>query len=281
MPHGWRTTKFRDLNHAHDVLTELHGKRWISRGESEDHRGLLPTIDRPPLVGLSRLEKLSMERQSIDLFRSSARYFASETEAGALKNDLLALAVMRHYGVPTRLLDWSLSPFVAAYFACEKNNQDGEIWSFDHDRYVRQGSLQWRDHPETTHGRSGNPSHFDQGIPVAFTPDEPPDLFVCKRYQEGFHRQDAQDSFYSISFRFGRKHDDLVAKLLDDPGEHELFVIPASLKDELRRKLRERHGVWSGSLFPDSAGAAETVRRTLFKQSNVFPVPSPKPPGGK
>ena len=36
---------------------------------------------------------------------------------------------MQHHGAPTRLLDWSVSPFVAAYFACRSGDGDGAVWA--------------------------------------------------------------------------------------------------------------------------------------------------------
>jgi hypothetical protein len=38
------------------------------------------------------------------------------------------------------------------------------------------------------------------------------------------------------------------------------YVVAARLKEEkLRNYLREWHGIWAGSLYPDSAGAANTA----------------------
>jgi FRG domain len=37
------------------------------------------------------------------------------------KDDLTWLALMQHYAIPTRLLDFTYSPFVGLYFAIQNN----------------------------------------------------------------------------------------------------------------------------------------------------------------
>jgi hypothetical protein len=171
--------------------------------------------------------------------------------------------VLRHHEVPTRLLDWSLSPYVAAYFAvCDNDAYDGEIWSFDEPEYEKEGKKQWQTWRETTSARSGDPEKSEAGL-TAFTGEEPPDWFICQFYKPGFPRQNAQEGAYSMTARFGRDHAAAVAGVLVDPSRYHRYVIKAALKPALRESLRENYCIWRGSLFPDSAGAAGTAHEVF------------------
>jgi len=260
MPSNWESTKLGSVEDVFRTLTELKKRRWLSRGHSQQYEGLWPSIDRPPFAQLNRATKLEMESRSIRTFRSTALFFASEGESAALKNDVIALMVLRHYGVRTRLLDWSMSPFVAAFFAVSSHdNQDGEIWAFSHDDYAREGKLQWRDWPETTSDGSGDDDKFKAEL-TAFSVTEPPDWIIACWYPEGFPRQNAQSGLYTMTARFGVNHAEKMRALLRSDERCRHLVIPAALKEDLRAALRAEHNIWRGPLYPDSAGAADTAK---------------------
>ena len=251
------------------LLVDLQGKRWLSRGHSQCRDGLVPSIDRDGLKGVLRSEKLQRERRSIDQFRSTARFFASRGEEGSLVDDFIALMVLRHHRVPTRLLDWSASPYVAAYFAvCCNDGVDGEIWSFSEPDYETEGKKQWRQWPQTTTDGSGNDDKFAAGL-TAFRLDEPPDWIIAIFYPAGFPRQNVQRGAYTMTARFDVDHAEALKKLLADPTRYHRYVVKANLKEGLRATLREKHGIWQGSLFPDSAGAAGTVRAAFLESEKL------------
>lgn len=261
----WVTTTLTDVDETLNVLSELKGKRWLCRGQSKQYDTLEPSIDRGILQYITRRDKLQLERQSIELFRASAKFFAHSGELGAMNDDVVTLMVLRHYSVPTRLLDWSSSPHVAAYFAtCDHEANDGELWGFDEPRYEDVGKEQWARWPETTTDHSGDPSKFDAKL-TAFVTDEPPDWFICGFYT-GFPRQNAQFGVYTMTARFGRDHANAIANLLGNPTRYHRWIISASLKSTLQRRLRESYGIWQGALFPDTAGAAATARSVFSEK---------------
>lgn len=104
------------VNSFSDLLSRLLGDgadRCYSCGFSIFRGDTNPTYGLVPSVGRNRK---NLERE-IEIFEDYRRYAALHGEDISLLDHYDQLASAQHYGVPTRLLDWSLSPLIAAYFA--------------------------------------------------------------------------------------------------------------------------------------------------------------------
>jgi hypothetical protein len=107
------------------TIRQAFGFGWLFRGQAADVP-LATTLERACSKAKLPLKAASdIEEQLIRDFRR--RY--SGSDALAVHSDkLYCLALMQHHGAPTRLLDFTYSPFVAAYFALENSDNHCVIW---------------------------------------------------------------------------------------------------------------------------------------------------------
>ncbi len=110
----------------------------IFRGHANSNYELQSPLERACGNKFSRKFASQCEEYSFDQF--SARFHLYDKENIQPKSRLEWLSIMQHYGVPTRLLDFTTSPYAALYFGLETydiiNRPNISLYSIDYSQLM-------------------------------------------------------------------------------------------------------------------------------------------------
>lgn len=131
-----------NLSEYMGFVEQQDSTRWY-RGCGDILHKLVPSLYRHP-EGRNSDSLLKLESSIIKRFKQRSMPYL---DAPLRENDdLSSLFLMQHFGIPTRLLDWTENPYVALYFALtdaryrklKKGSQyqvDVAVWSLDPDKW--------------------------------------------------------------------------------------------------------------------------------------------------
>jgi hypothetical protein len=119
-----RIERWEDALKLYDSFAQS-GRQWIFRGLPDAGYELETTLERARERFAKDWKDLRvMEKRMIRQFKRQAHLYL---ENPPKDDDTIEwLALMQHFGAPTRLLDWTYSFFVALFFAVEKAEKEKE-----------------------------------------------------------------------------------------------------------------------------------------------------------
>lgn len=105
-----------------------HG--WLFRGQGDANWELKTSLERCfDRHGVKPCERRKIEDRIIREFRRAYHQFAYHVPDCQMIDQWLS--IMQHHGTPTRLLDFTYSIYVAAYFAVEEAENDSAVWAVE------------------------------------------------------------------------------------------------------------------------------------------------------
>jgi len=103
---------------------------WAFRGERDERWPLYSSMSRYlKNFGVNQGAWADQESRILRVFKRKAHQFL--TQPPESDDDFQWLALMQHHGAPTRLIDFTWSPYVAAFFALERTLNDGVVWAMN------------------------------------------------------------------------------------------------------------------------------------------------------
>ena len=213
------------------------------RGQSRDSWPLLPHY--------LRLKKPPSEFTLLTKFKQNAVMLIDHKP----KDNFDWLFLMQHYGVPTRLLDWSESSLVALYFSVNETKEqkkDGTLWVLKPTELNLKANI---DSLEKNYIPSFEEDHVKTYSVESLLQEKNTKLLpLASIATRNSIRIQAQLGVFTISHRDKTPIEDI-----GDKSHIKKYIIPAKSKQDILQELKLL-GITKFQLFPELASIGEIIK---------------------
>ncbi|PKL84507.1 MAG: hypothetical protein CVV22_12635 [Ignavibacteriae bacterium HGW-Ignavibacteriae-1] len=271
----YSTKRFKSWGQYVSFINNLT-ESWCFRGQSNSDWDLKTSLERTDFY--KRTENI--EKLFLMDFQRGAKNYLSEKE---MPDNLLEwLALMQHHGAPTRLLDFTKSPYIAAYFAFENayyNDNPVAIWCINY-RFLTnfvERTLNLKHDDEFENARFRFSDEFFEKTRRKFTESDYEKLFYSNDQSliipiEPFKMNKRYALQQSIFISLGNSYETFMEQL--DFVNEDLkkiaikIYLPSSIKNEVLRELQKMN-IYRASIFPDLDGYAMSLKMQYNSMSSL------------
>jgi hypothetical protein len=220
----------------------LEPYRYIFRGQTSNRWRLRTSFHR---TGRASLFKYQMQ-DIPSLHRHLSGMMAHHLDLRDPMHNATFYHLIQHHGYPTPLLDWTYSPFIAAYFAFKNVRRSG-VGAEEKVRIFVFDKVRWCQEVEAMTVLTPPKLHFTVLEPLALNN---PRVVPQQSVTSVTNVDDIESYLKDREALFGKQY----LRAID---------LPASERDNVMEEL-SLMGITAGSLFPGLDGACEQVRERFF-----------------
>lgn len=244
------------LSNWEEYVALTHGlDGWAFRGQENASWPLLSSLSRHLFDFLpDKTLWRAREERGTRIFRRKAHNYV--TDPAVLDDELRCLAMIQHHGGSTRLIDFTKSPFVAAFFALERAVGDAAVFALNTPRLWTSAPL-----AAPTLTRAAIDPRVRGNLERYFYENAHDILWVGEPEQMD-RRLVAQSGTFVMPGVLDKSIDEILEHY---PSRTELIrkiILPRHTREDGLRMLY-RMNITNASLFPDLEGLAKSIRFEL------------------